>query len=134
MSNETREKAKTSGDEKEGLGWSAGQPMGGSNAGDGVGQGQEGEEYGVYGRGATNGGRYADEGDKVGDSLRGTGRDETEQMADMDTSGLVESQVTRPATITPGARPEEEHNTERGGRPNQRDALSHKLNEEKEED
>jgi hypothetical protein len=41
-----------------GEGWNAAQ-------GQGAGQGQEGEEYGVYGRGATEGGRYADEGDSV---------------------------------------------------------------------
>ncbi len=125
-----------------GLGWSAGVPTGGSNAGEGVGQGQPGEEYGVYGRGATNGGRYADSGDTVeeaaeagvdGGGSNAATRASTKGMADMDTSGLVESQVTRPSTITPSDRPEHAHNTERTETPNQRDTLSHKVNEEEEQ-
>jgi hypothetical protein len=90
------------------LGWSAGGPTGGSNAGAGVDLGQRAEDA-VHAMGSSG---------------------DTTPLANMDTSGLVESQVTRPSTVMPSERREGHHNTERANRTNQRDALAHKLNEE----
>lgn len=119
-----------------GAGWSAGRATGGSNAeqgtgqeGEKTGQGQHGEEYGIYGRGASEGGRYADEGDSVEDSSR----DATRSMADQDTSGLVESQTTRPSTVPPEGRKIKVKGAKRADRLNQRDATSSQTGAQEDE-